>query len=147
MAEIKFKDYYVEKFEYNENENYIEQSSSSLEVETSPSVDIVFKEDFILIVFEDKIGNVENENCPFTVNIKLKAFFEYKVEKNEQDKELLNTLISQNAIAIVYPYIRSLVADITQRSNRFPSFILPTINVAKLMKDNDAIKFHFLNND
>ncbi|EHQ8839927.1 protein-export chaperone SecB [Enterococcus faecalis] len=147
MAKIQFKDYYVEKLEYNENENYNENLSNTFEVETSPHVDIIFKENFILIVFEDNIGTIENENCPFTVNIKLNAFFEYSVEQNENDKKILNNLVSQNALAIIYPYIRSLVADITQRSNRFPSFILPTINIAKLIEDNDAINFHYLNSD
>ncbi|WP_187331134.1 protein-export chaperone SecB, partial [Lactiplantibacillus plantarum] len=47
----------------------------------------------------------------------------------------IDTLIKKNAVAILYPYVRSLVSGITNASNQFPALILPTINVAQLLDE------------
>nr|WP_086350896.1 protein-export chaperone SecB [Enterococcus sp. 9E7_DIV0242]OTP10619.1 hypothetical protein A5888_003917 [Enterococcus sp. 9E7_DIV0242] len=133
MANIKFADYFVDKMIYQENPNYDLESSKSLEVSLSPTVDIAFDDDLVLVIFSVEIGDFDNDDCPFVIDIELKAFFEFDVTDDPKDVQQLHDLLSQNAVAILYPYIRSLVSDLTLRSNKFPAYVLPTINVVKLM--------------
>lgn len=142
MASIKFADYFIEKMEYMENPNYDSEKSEVMDVSLSPRVDIVFQDDLVMIIFDASIGKLNNDDCPFVMNIELKAFFEYDVTDDPEDINQLHDMLGQNAIAILYPYIRSLVSDITLRSNKFPAYILPTINVIKLLEANDSITFH-----
>ncbi|MDV7690057.1 protein-export chaperone SecB [Enterococcus gallinarum] len=144
MASITFKDFYVDFLEYKENPNFANDDTKTLDVDIKPKADIVFKGDLAVILFESSFGSEENVNCPFTANISLKSFFEYEVTKNDDDIKQLQLLLSQNALAMVYPYIRSLVSDLTLRSNKFPAFILPTINVVELMEKNKSIVLHDL---
>ena len=47
--------------------------------------------------------------------------------------------MTQNTIAILFPYLRSFIADMTLRTNKFPTFILPPFNVVEMIKDNEAV--------
>lgn len=87
-----------------------------------------------------QIGN-DDISCPFIINVELTGVFDIEFEKDdEQDIEQLKELLSQNAIAILYPYIRSLVSDITSKANSFDTFIMPVANIAKVMKENNKIE-------
>lgn len=140
MANITFEDYYVDEMSYIENEEFDNDNSNKLEMDTFPKANVYINEDLALILFEITVGDFENAKCPFVCKLNIKAFFKYTVSDTEEDIEELKILLTQNTIAILYPYVRSIISDLTLRSNKFPAFVLPTINVVKLMQDNDAIQ-------
>lgn len=147
MASIQFKEYFVSKMDYLENENY-DDNVSELDVSSSFETDVFFKNELVLVMLSIKLGDADNTDCPFIVNIDINGLFEYSLDKsNEKDVAEFKNLITQNAVAIIYPYARSLVADLTLRSNRFPAYLLPTINVVQIMQENDAIRIHDVNLD
>ena len=74
-------------------------------------------------IFED------NEKYPFYMKVVLRGFF--TIENNED-----NINFEPNAIAILYPYIRSIVSTYTANANIMP-LTLPVINVNKLLKDKE----------
>ena len=39
-------------------------------------------------------------------------------------------IFKTNAIAILFPYLRSIVSELTGKSNRFPSYNMPVRNIA-----------------
>ena len=143
MATIEYKGYFVERMNYMENDNY-DEDTEQLEIIPDFKADINFTDDEALVIFDIECGDSDNHSSPFILSIRLIGLFEYSVDKNsDEDKQLLQKLTTQNSIAILYPYLRSLVSDITIRSNRFPPFILPVINVVKMMEDNNAISVTF----
>ncbi|SGR58700.1 preprotein translocase subunit SecB [Staphylococcus aureus] len=72
--------------------------------------------------------------------MQLTGVFDIEYENDVEDKNSLKILLTQNAIAILYPYIRSLVSDLTSKANMFDTFIMPVVNVAKMMEENNRIE-------
>lgn len=64
---------------------------------------------------------------PFSAEVVISSLF----EMNEWEKEDLNNLAINNATAILFPYLRTLLATVTMNGG-IPPFVLPIMNVAKL---------------
>ncbi|HEC2205377.1 TPA: protein-export chaperone SecB [Staphylococcus delphini] len=140
MASIGFKNYNFRNFSYRVNENLEIENIDRFEVESDFSAKIAFEDNQAYIIMDCQIGN-DDISCPFIINVELTGVFDIEFEKDgEQDIEQLKELLSQNAIAILYPYIRSLVSDITSKANSFDTFIMPVANIAKVMKENNKIE-------
>ncbi|EHB5047655.1 protein-export chaperone SecB [Enterococcus faecalis] len=143
MAKIAFKEYYLDKITYKENENYNQESENPLKISTNFNSDILFSKDNVLVSIEAELGDFDDEDCPFKLEVSLNGYFKYTVDKDDsKDVEQLKQLVTQNALAILYPYLRNVVSDVTLKSNRFPAYILPVMNIAELMKKNDSIKIY-----
>ncbi|NSM92016.1 protein-export chaperone SecB [Enterococcus faecalis] len=143
MAKIAFKEYYLDKITYKENENYNQESDNPLKISTNFNSDILFSKDNVLVSIEAELGDFDDEDCPFKLEVSLNGYFKYTVDKDDsKDVEQLKQLVTQNALAILYPYLRNVVSDVTLKSNRFPAYILPVMNIAELMKKNDSIKIY-----
>ncbi|MCE5452814.1 protein-export chaperone SecB [Staphylococcus pseudintermedius] len=140
MASIGFKNYNFRNFSYRVNENLDIENIDRFEVESDFSAKIAFEDNQAYIIMDCQIGN-DDMSCPFIINVELTGVFDIEFEKDdEQDIKQLKELLSQNAIAILYPYIRSLVSDITSKANSFDTFIMPVANIAKVMKENNKIE-------
>lgn len=90
-------------------------------------------------------GEVEEEGRTFTLilrisildesknldlNMLIKGFFEY----DEQDREGLLPYLCENAPAILFPYVRAYVSNITALGGGSP-IILPTLNLIAVGKE------------
>ncbi|MDT2824860.1 protein-export chaperone SecB [Vagococcus lutrae] len=141
MASINFKNYFFDELTYKFNINFDSENSKELDVSHSfaSTVEIFEKEAFVRLIVE--LGDVENVNCPFSAKVSLVGLFEYTHDSSEtKDKLLVKELLSNNSIAILYPYIRNIVSDLTLQANQFPAYILPVINVVQMMKDQNSIE-------
>ncbi|EJH4519861.1 protein-export chaperone SecB [Staphylococcus pseudintermedius] len=140
MASIGFKNYNFRNFSYRVNENLDIENIDRFEVESDFSAKIAFEDNQAYTIMDCQIGN-DDMSCPFIINVELTGVFDIEFEKDDaQDIKQLKELLSQNAIAILYPYIRSLVSDITSKANSFDTFIMPVANIAKVMKENNKIE-------
>lgn len=132
MAGISFKDYYVKELSYKRNENFspeIEAISAPLDADFGYSI----KDDGKAYVeFKLTIGNLTAINSGFEVKVNVVGEFSY--HKEESDDISFDDFIQENAIAILYSYVRPMVSDIILRANEFPNYILPVINVRKLIE-------------
>lgn len=72
--------------------------------------------------------NCEKNNYPFEMKISITGYF-YAEGENPK-------VLEKNAIAIMYPFIRSLVSTYTANSNT-ATLILPIINVNKMIEDQE----------
>lgn len=61
------------------------------------------------------------------------GFFTISSEEYLSEAEIVN-FYRLNGVAILFPYLRSLVSDVTSKSDASP-IILPTINIHKLMEE------------
>ena len=74
--------------------------------------------------------NKEN-NQPFLLEGMLRGFFTIGEDGSEE--------ILLNAFAILFPYVRSLITEISRYSSIIP-IIIPTINITKAIEDLNSIK-------
>ncbi|MGL4897593.1 MAG: protein-export chaperone SecB [Cetobacterium sp.] len=117
-ATLKFLGYDLEKINYERNNLF----DSSIDSEILPKINamIIYKDESkkeANIILGIKYDN-EN-NLPFSLEVVLRGFFEF----NDEDQKI----IFQNGTAIMYPYMRSIITDITSKTNYTP-IILPTMN-------------------
>ncbi|MFT8410707.1 MAG: protein-export chaperone SecB [Schleiferilactobacillus perolens] len=128
MAVIKFDDYEVNSLKYERNSNYDDKSNISSfkykpEFEVTSGVNEEEHKATVRLVFKTPA------DFPFHVEADISGHFTYNPDEDEAQigfKRLLNV----NGSAIMFPYLRALVSQITGMSNEFPSLILPTINLA-----------------
>ena len=53
------------------------------------------------------------------------------------------TFLKENGLAILWSYIRPIVSDMITRGNEFPNFLLPVINIKKMLEEKDSIKLTY----
>lgn len=66
-------------------------------------------------------------NFPFFIDIEYAGFFELD---NQPDEKTIEQLKSINCPAIIFPFLRESVAELTRKSN-LPPLLLPIINFVK----------------
>lgn len=135
MAILEFKNYIVNNISYIKNKNFDRQTR---EINLRPviSADFNRKDDIIYVKLTVLIGSLEDKKIPFKVECEVTGKFKYNADKNDT-KISEESIVKNNTVAILYPYIRQLISSLTQQSNEYPSYILPTINVAKMLNKKD----------
>ncbi len=135
MDEIKsvlsFQDYLVDTIEFHLNENY-EDISDTITPELYLNSDFsVVDENSAVVSLECIIFNEpEKKNKPFRLKVKMTGFFKFKGDISSEPRR---NMLEANATAILYPYLRSLVSNITSSAG-LPTLILPLINVYKFIQ-------------
>lgn len=127
---MEFIGYKVEKISYILNEAYTTKKASTgfpnIAINIARSEENKNKFNIILGVKY----NLEN-NLPYLIEIVIRGFFETN-NILEDDEEKLEVVLS-NGSAIMYPYMRALITDITSKSD-FSPIVLPTINFYKYVE-------------
>jgi len=134
MAVLEFKSYSVNEVSYKKNELY---QGTSQNISLDPKIDIknTLEQDRIIVTVDVQVGSQADNRTPFIVTASVSGQFVYH-ENEDQNQIGVDTLIKKNAVAILYPYVRSLVSTVTNASNQFPALILPTINVTQVLDEN-----------
>lgn len=125
---LKFIRYEVNEIYFKKNVNFqLNEEGTPIDLKIKPIIDIKDKNMNITLqiaIFE----NAEQNNKPFEMKVNLTGYFITEGSKPE--------VFKANAIAILYPYVRAIVSTYTANANITP-LILPTINVNKLVKDQE----------
>ncbi len=141
MAKLNFEKYFIDNFSFRENSNF-DINSEELDVAFTPKavVNIIDNENIALVELSCTLGEESNSDCPFLGQVTVSGLFSVEFDKSDkEDTELANYFFSQNTITILFPYLRSFIADMTLRTNKFPAFIIPPFNVVEMVKDNEAV--------
>lgn len=69
--------------------------------------------------------------------LEVKAVGEFNFTSNLQDVETQNVMLQTNAVAMMFPFVRSMVTQITAQPNMVP-IIIPTINTIKMVGANNC---------
>lgn len=136
MAVISFEEYFINKLSYERNHNFKNNGSIELSTELSGTINII-SDTSAEVTLTANIGDVSNISSPFEVSCSIVGLFNFN--ELESNNQLFETFLKQNAVAILFPYLRSLVSEISLKSNEYPSLIMPVINVVKLLEDTDSI--------
>lgn len=130
-SSLRFLDYVVENIDFRINKYFFEEP---IEVNFTLKKKIEYKDDennTMYVTIEAMIfDNAHENNYPFSMNVALTGTFELA----SSDIDRKESFAEVNAVAILFPYLRSLVSTFTANANIQP-LILPPINVMRLMED------------
>lgn len=133
MAVIQFEGYKVTQMHYEKNKHFERPENGQLKIAPTFSVsveEINDSESAVLLSVSLKKG------APFNLQVAVEGMFKYNAEEDQRDFGKDN-LFSTNAVAILFPYLRSCVSALTNLSNDAPALILPTMNIVELLKNQD----------
>ncbi|MGX9806134.1 protein-export chaperone SecB [Exiguobacterium acetylicum] len=130
---LRFVNYQVNDVNFHLNNRYVDNSHT---VEFNIERYVQYLEDeentmyvtLILNIFE----NAEENNYPFSIFLDVTGIFQLDNIERERREDFAEV----NAVAILFPYLRSLVSTYTANSN-VPALILPPINVMKLLESQE----------
>lgn len=128
---LGFKGYKIKEIEFKTNENFYLSDSDEVDLDLDFDMEKKIVDTNLELTLTAKIfQNCEELNKPFTIKVSIIGYF--KFEDNLSD-EIKKNLINVNAVAILYPYLRMLISNITANGGINP-IILPVVNIAKFLE-------------
>lgn len=123
---LSFNNYTVNKLIFTTNDASVED-----ELELIP----IFKKNIVKcsdnkydVSLSFSLETINTSIIPFTIEIALTGHFEFDGSENSDSKFKMD-LINKNAVAILFPFLRTIIATLTTCANITP-LILPIINLA-----------------
>lgn len=137
-AKIQFEKYIIRNINFQLNPTYKPDPNGD-EVEIDIALDHRLsldpegnKAELVLVCELSK--DFAERNRPFGLTVEIVGFFDYDITLDTEQK---TRMLIMNGSAILFPYLRTVISMITLLSG-IPSFVLPTINIAKLVKEADS---------
>lgn len=130
---LQFMDYVVDYVEFKSNPKF---HQNNVKINFSLDKNTRYSDDGLMLVsiHADVFKDPEENNYPFSIKLMLTGIFKFDESQERTDKEYL--AFEKNAIAILFPYLRSLITTYTANSN-MPTLVLPPINVNKFIEDQE----------
>lgn len=135
---IQFNNYRVVNVEFKLNKEFSwgkEEVDLDIQVESNIRVSEDRREMLVglaISIFDD----IEKSKVyPFSMKVQLEGYFTMQKAENSDDIENYYA----NALAILYPYARSIVSNFTASANIEP-LILPTVNINSLIREQRSKK-------
>ncbi len=88
------------------------------------------------LIFSIELGDVELSENTFYIKVVVVGLFSLELEQDANSNDLIDDMYKKNAVAILYPYIRSIVTDLSSKGSENP-IILPPLNVAAMIDEDD----------
>lgn len=132
-AAFSLETFRIRRFSFNE----IESDSNTLSLDFKPSGLFNPKTGEYFLTFEASVYLQNSHDKPF-VNAEMVAIFKFSDVNSIGE---IPTYFYKNAIAIVFPYMRSFLSSITLQAN-LKQIILPIMNLSSLeqpLKDNTSL--------
>ncbi|CAM2791021.1 protein-export chaperone SecB [Salinicoccus roseus] len=136
MAGLTFENYFISKMHYENNKNFV-SDENPIDIDPHFAVKIFKSEHQAVVNLGFTAGELEQEDSPFLVEVEISGLFSYVEE--EADSIAFEDFLTNNAVALLFPYLRQVVSNLTAASNQFPTFILPVMNIAQLLKEEGNI--------
>ncbi|PCK11205.1 hypothetical protein CEY07_13930 [Bacillus safensis] len=134
---ITFHGFKLDMMHYERSDQYDGQDN----MELSPDfmlyrIENDMDSSFFNIVLGVRIGG-EDSDLPFNAEAVVRGYFSFNSEESlDYNIDDLQKFTLVNGSSILFPYLRSILTDITSKSNHNP-VILPTINFNKFIEERD----------
>lgn len=137
---LTFNGYYAEDVRYFrkvDDQAQREHVDEKLQITLSPVFDFGVAVDpndphEANVILSVEFKEEDNLLLPFYLLARIRGFF--TVTDGSADPSVCDRIFRVNAVAVLFPYLRSLVSDITSKCDYLSPIILPTINVTKLFE-------------
>lgn len=130
-SSLRFNDFSIDNMVFRRNYNFVSSEDEiGLDFEFSAQASIAEGNDEATIVLTCKIfeENFEENNVPFFLELSMRGYFHCENVNIDQFKF--------NGMAILLPYLRSVITSFTSQSGIQP-VILPPINVFKVFGEDE----------
>ena len=131
MAAIQFKGYRILKCEFSLTDGVegkdIKSYITPIEMNFKAAYDKLKDRKFVIVLETTIRQRIDKKKDWFNLKLVLKADFEYRGELDER-------IIEINGTAIVFPYLRAIITNITSNFGMEP-IILPVLNIKKIADD------------
>lgn len=134
---FQFTNPVITDLKFETNKNFILESVSDTELYNDLKININKNNEKPEALVELNIfiePSEANKDWPFKINMVIVSLFSWD---NTYDDELLNSLLSINAPALLLSYARPIISYITNNS-RFPVYNLPFYNFTNIDVNNDT---------
>ena len=133
-SSMQFLDYKIESIDYKMNQYFDFGTAHNIKMEQKIGLEIqIISNDEFVVKLITHIYGENKKNSPFELNISLLGCF--YLEKWQETEEKQN-MVKFNAPTILFPYLRSIITNITATANITP-YILPTFNMYDLFCENE----------
>lgn len=130
---LSLRKYVVNKMLFSINENFQLNQNEPIELHPEFSRQIrKLDSDNALINLHFQIKNDE-ANLPFSIEVNIEGLFHLE----NWEKPGTISLMTTNSIAILFPYLRSIVSVITANANIAP-YVIPVMNINALFEQDKA---------
>ena len=132
---FSFTEYLIKKSVLEVNENYIPETNKKVKLDVNFSTNFNINEAMdqaIVILSCTLFKGFREENYPFYLFVEIVGNFTLA---GDYSKIEIKQFCQINATAILFPYLRAYISQITAISS-MPHILLPTINVMKLLDIN-----------
>lgn len=130
MTVLTFKGYRVKEMSYSRNDDFKGKGEVAYKPSFKSTIRLNEKTNEAIVILTFKTNN----NFPFDLKVNIEGKFKYNADQDVQGVGA-QRLLQQNATAILFPYLRAIVSQLSGLGNEYPSLLLPTVNIAKLLKD------------
>ncbi|CEF18454.1 hypothetical protein NS341_11090 [Staphylococcus xylosus] len=132
---MRFESFRILEIEYKFVEE-MKEDNLTFEVKTSNiEIDNINKSHDLFIKLEMKD---KNKDKPYNRKIIVAVQGKFSFENTENsDIKVMEDLLRVNGTAILMPYIRTLISNLTAFDNSTDHVLLPTINVNSLLEDSE----------
>ncbi|WP_172931026.1 protein-export chaperone SecB [Streptococcus sp. 339] len=143
MSSLQFKDYFLNEVSYRRNPSF-DQTNSTINLHPELSAQILIRksENLAYVNLITKQGDIDSDDSAFELIVDIVGEFSFIYDETEFDIDF-ETFLKENGLAILWSYIRPIVSDMITRGNEFPNFILPVVNIKKMLEDKDSIKLTY----
>ena len=124
-SSLNFLGYKVRSIDFHVNEDFVEDQDT-FNIEPELTIEVQREDEIGVVLLSCSVFDDETE-YPFTLHIAMEGGFQL----NNIPQEKTDDVLSRNAVAIMYPYLRAAVTSITQTAGINP-LILPIANVSIL---------------
>ena len=123
---FNFLNYRVTKLNFSLNKDFLDNPESQ-NIELSPNINLSYTKRDGNAVSVDLSIKFKGSKIPFLLEAVLTGFFQFNYDVEDKD---LHKLAHINLAAILFPFLRQTVADMTTKAG-FPPLLLPPINFVK----------------
>lgn len=128
---IKFNQVILKRSHF-ERKELIEDSMPNIDVNFNINNKLNKEKTKLFTEFIVKLG--ENDDSPFFLEVSMIGVFSIDESNKNMD---LDTFSRNNAPALILPYLREYISNTTMRAGLMSPFILPPINIIRMMKESN----------
>lgn len=126
---MSFDNFKLKKMSFSDNNKFKKKKPPFL-INPEIAVSSKYSQKKMLLSVFLKVS-LNTGNVPFFFEIESESKFSFK---EKPDKDIVKQFSTMNCPAIIFPYIRETIADLTRRAG-YPPLHLPPINFVELVKN------------
>lgn len=127
---FKFINPVLEECEFQANNGFLKEIKTGIDAQNKVNIKVNIKRNERKVSDESRFLSMQvevgekNDSCPFYARVRMQAVFQMPADISE---ELKKSFMNVNAPALLYSYIRPVIAEMTGNS-MFPRYNLPFMN-------------------